>query len=41
MSSVMIGSVINNYRIIRKIGEGGMGVVFEAENIALGGRLEP
>ncbi len=39
MSSVMIGSVINNYRIIRKIGEGGMGVVFEAENIALGGQI--
>lgn len=34
--SVHVGSVIDGYRIKRQIGRGGMGVVFEAEQISLG-----
>lgn len=33
-----IGQVINNYRIIRQIGEGGMGLVFEVAHIHIGQR---
>ena len=34
--AVHVGSVIDGYRVIRQIGRGGMGVVYEAEQISLG-----
>jgi len=35
----LVGSTVSHYRVIREIGSGGMGVVYEAEDLKLGRRV--